>query len=432
MSCNNSYHSTIKISYALDIQEKWLPKHFRDLIPRSTSHSWKNIEADKFVGYEYATDIKDSLDDVKLIFDKLVEREKRIFLAYTRIKITIINLIGKKALKSLLKENSHKVVQVIENVKSSFEGGTKQVCKLLDIKYRAYLYWKQINQHACALSARGICLKKVPIQSTANEVTVIKRFLVRQKYAHWPIRSIWCEAIRKKKTLLSLNSWYRYNKIYQFRDTKTKKKFRKEYIPLKAEAPNHIWHADITIYKTLDNVRHYVYLIVDNYSKLILNYQIHHTVSAKVRLDTIRQTIKQEFGDDLTASKKVDLIVDGGVENNNRTVEQYIRASQMSINKKIALKDIVQSNSMVEASNKILKHQYLYRKHIPDGKALAEYLPDIIYEYCHLRPNYDLGARTPYEAHNEIYPDLNVEARKSAVKERIRINKISGCEGKCS
>jgi hypothetical protein len=36
---------------------------------------------------------------------------------------------------------------------------------------------------------------------------------------------------------------------------------------------------------------------------------------------TIREAVYQEFGEDLKPTKQIDLIVDGGTENNNKTVE---------------------------------------------------------------------------------------------------------------
>ncbi|MFT7592202.1 MAG: hypothetical protein ACI9UJ_002132, partial [bacterium] len=36
MTTRKSYHSTIKLAFALDIHKNWLPKEFLETIPRST------------------------------------------------------------------------------------------------------------------------------------------------------------------------------------------------------------------------------------------------------------------------------------------------------------------------------------------------------------------------------------------------------------
>jgi hypothetical protein len=39
----NRYHSTIKTSYALGIQQQVLPHSFTSSIPRSTTQNWKEL-----------------------------------------------------------------------------------------------------------------------------------------------------------------------------------------------------------------------------------------------------------------------------------------------------------------------------------------------------------------------------------------------------
>jgi len=58
---------------------------------------------------------------------------------------------------------------------------------------------------------------------------------------------------------------------------------------LKATFPNQYWHADITIFKTLDNVKQYIYLVVDNYSRKILSWDMADRVSGEIRVQTLRE-----------------------------------------------------------------------------------------------------------------------------------------------
>ena len=50
MNNYKSYHSAVKSSYALGIQNQVLPDSFIKSIPHSTSQNWKGISPDKFVG----------------------------------------------------------------------------------------------------------------------------------------------------------------------------------------------------------------------------------------------------------------------------------------------------------------------------------------------------------------------------------------------
>jgi transposase InsO family protein len=431
MTTRKSYHSTIKLAFALDIHKNWLPKEFLETIPRSTTHGWKNETHDKFVGYELANGIGENIDELKLLYDHKVSKEKQLFITYTKIKLTLIHIIGKDTIRDAFRDNFRMVVKLIESTQVSFGGGVKTLCSFLDIKTHTFRYWKNVSKFKCNVSPLGLCVKKVPNQATQAEISTMKRLLNRKRFEHWPICSVWGYAIRKGDVSLSLNSWYRYNQKFEFRKKNKKGRYKKVYYPITAPRPNHTWHADITVVTTLDGVKHYVYLIVDNYSKHILNSKVDSKCNGKIRTQTIKEAVYQEFGDDINQTSSIDLIVDGGTENNNKTVEQFIKDAQVDITKKIALKDIVQSNSMVEASNKIIKHRYLFRKPIYNREHLELHLQEAIHDYCHIRPHYSLGIYTPFEVHTNTRPKISPNYILNAVKERRIANKSLSCDLKC-
>ncbi|MDH5382444.1 MAG: integrase core domain-containing protein, partial [Cyclobacteriaceae bacterium] len=147
---------------------------------------------------------------------------------------------------------------------------------------------------------------------------------------------------------------------------------------------------NITIFKTLDNVKQYIYLVVDNYSRKILSWNMADRVSGEIRMQTLREAL-----DTAKPEKEVELIVDGGPENNNRTVDRFIEGCD--IKKSVALKDIVFSNSMVEAANKLLKYRYLFPKDVMDGMQLRNVLEKSIHDFIEVRPHGKLGGLTPSE-----------------------------------
>lgn len=426
-----TYHSTIKLAFALNLEKKWLPAEFLRTIPRSTAHAWKRESKEKFIGYEYAESINDNVEELKLLLDKRTTRERQMFIAYVRLKRTIVGMIGKEAIQAAYKENFRSIVKVINSTKKSIQGGARSICSFLEIKYNTFNFWKSVASFSCSRSPSHICVKKVAGQITLGEFNTMKSMLTRMRFEHWPICSVWAYAVRQKHVSLSLSSWYKYNQKFQFRIKPKKGKYKKQYQLLQAPRPNHTWHADITIVKTLDNIKHFVYLIVDNHSKFIINWKVDTRCSGQVRTQTIKEAIEQEFGDDYSKSATVDLIVDGGVENNNQTVEEFIRESHVDIHKKVALRDIVQSNAMVEASNKILKHNYLFRKPIHNGKHLRQHLKEAIYDFCFVRPHHALEVYTPFEVQYNSRPEIDQSCVKKAVKERFMVNKLTRCSQNC-
>jgi len=173
-------------------------------------------------------------------------------------------------------------------------------------------------------------------------------------------------------------------------------------------------------------MKYYVYLLMDNYSRFILNYQVSDRVSAKIRLESIRQAyekyIRNPFED-------VQLIVDGGVENNNKAIDDYTNLDEVSIRKLIAGKDIRFSNSMVEAQNKILKYHYLFKHSSYDIHELRKLLDWIIRDYQYNRPHHSLKGLTPFEAlcGQQVPKDLWKKQALEARQVRIQENTSKSC-----
>lgn len=112
-------------------------------------------------------------------------------------------------------------------------------------------------------------------------------------------------------------------------------------------------------------------------------------------MESIQQAYEQYVK---VLNEDVRLIVDGGVENNNRAVDDYISSEEVSVQKLIAGKDIKFSNSIVEAQNKIIKYRYLFKHDFKDIHELRNLLDWIINDYQYERPHHSLKGLTPYEA----------------------------------
>jgi transposase InsO family protein len=114
-----------------------------------------------------------------------------------------------------------------------------------------------------------------------------------KQFRYWPVSSVALYALRNNILPLSLNTWYKYaNKFGLARVTALSRR-KKTHITVRAEIPHPIWHADITSFVTTDNVRHYIYLVVDNFSRKILSWLIDGSVKAEYRKVTIDEALKK-------------------------------------------------------------------------------------------------------------------------------------------
>jgi len=186
---------------------------------------------------------------------------------------------------------------------------------------------------------------------------------------------------------------------------------KKHTLGIRTNAPNKLWHADVTIFRTVDNTKNYIYIIMDNNSRKILNFKVSLALSAQTSFDCLKEAY-EKYIIPLPDKPNVQLMVDGGVEINNNIVDCYITQKEISIQKIIAQQDVAFSNSMIEAFNKIVKYNYLFKTDIPDHEALVKYLNEYIPNYND-RYHVSLDGLSPNEAYSGVILD------KSKIKDQL-------------
>ena len=165
-------------------------------------------------------------------------------------------------------------------------------------------------------------------------------------------------------------------------------------------------------------MKYYIHLLMDNFSRFILNYQVSDKVSAKIRKQSIQEAFEKYIQN---PDEDVQLIVDGGVENNNNAVEDYVNSEDVTVQKLIAGKDIKFSNSIVEAQNKIIKYRYLFKHDFKDIHELRSLLDWIIEDYQYKRPHHSLKGLTPHEALTGILLPKDQWTQQIQEAKRIRL-----------
>ncbi len=321
----NSYHTSIK---QLAKRNK-LPAKFSNHIDRSTIWRWRNENDDKYLGTE--------LSKIDLL-EKFLERKESAKVIRTYLKLTtalskILN--SSSQFQKILSGNKEKFVRSILRYQKHIN--LKLVLRLCRISSSVFYHWKQQILYKC----------QPPLSDFAGGFTQI---------------------LRNNIVNASLATWYNYIHKLGWERPKISKK-SKYGIGIRANRPHQVWHADITIVKCLNGMKYYVYLLMDNFSRFILNYQVSENVSAKIRKKSIQHAYEQYIK------------VDGGIENNNKAVDDYINSDEVSVQKLIAGKDIKFSNSIVEAQNKIIKYRYLFKHDFKDIHELRKLLDWIINNY---------------------------------------------------
>lgn len=420
MRKRTSYDTTIKHLYREGLEEM-IPLSVRKKIPRSTIHRWRNEGREKYIGAEL-NDLANS--ELELLRKFIHSRnERRIFFTYVRIGRFLHDIAGDQTIRKLLNENKEDLIDVIERAKDNMP--MEQLLRCFNISRTTYTTWMLGLYGDCHQSQLNWCRVKRPQQLSNEEIDMMRELLTSKEFEHWPISSVAHYARRNGMMYASNSTWYKYAKLLGLRRQKVKFKHHRVRKGIKAKVPNEIWHADVTYFR-VGTKMYYIYLVVDNYSRKILSHIVSDKLNAQNRLKTIRDAYEEEFGlmyDDLT------LLVDGGRENNNRTMDEFVELLP-NLRKLVALKDVRFGNVQVEAHNKILKQSWLYRKEIKDGEQLKRVTRDAIKEFNLKRPHDALGGLTPAEAHESMegYMDFVKQGKMQEARlDRCNHNKCNSC-----
>jgi putative transposase len=408
-----SYHTTLKQLTKRNI----LPAEYLNEIDRSTVWRWKHEDNDKYTGCQ--------LSNIEVLDNFLCRKEaQKVMRVYLKVAYSISCILNStNQLNILLKNNLSQVVGFLLKLKDKID--IRLILRLCRVPLSVFYYWKNKVSNNCTTSSIQLCKKRYPEQLTNNEVVKMKEMMTDEKFRFWPLASIAYYALRENIVSVSLATWYLYKKKLGIKRQSIPKKI-KYSSGIRASFPDQIWHADITIVKTRDSRKYYVYLLIDNFSRFILSWKIEHSVSAKIRVDTIREAYNKLK----TRVKNITLITDGGPENDNDIMNTFAINETEGFKTAIAQRDIPFSNSLIEAQNKLFKYRYLFRQEYNNEDELRRVFENDVFDFNCRRPHVSLKGFTPNEAHSglSLSPSDWSEYINQARKARVIENRKQICE----
>ena len=414
-----SYHTSVKILYQLRCEQS-IPVGLRSGIPRSNVHRWRTEQPGKYLGSEL-----DQFAGVKLELLQQFSRHRSaqvVFRSWLRVVVLLRSIcFSIPSIRRHIRVHLGRIVETVEQVRDRI--GLAPVLKALKLSSATYHEWRARHLARCLGSAQSLCLRRHPQQATFGEVSRLRDWLTDPDYLHWPISSVAAFARRAGEVLLSNQSVYRYAKVLGIR-REPRRKERKE-VSVRASRPGEIIHCDVTVFRTGDGVKQFVYLAIDNFSRKILAWEVADRLRGTIRLRTLRhawQLIRQR-------EPKAQLIVDGGPENHNASVAEFLKHEAKGLECLTAQSDVSFSNSMVEAINRILKSRYIRGKDPPNQAALIKVMQWAVHDYNDVRPHASIQDLTPSEAFAGLRRDrlALTEKIKAARKARIQANRKNRC-----
>lgn len=365
-----------------------LPNTIKAKISKTNKHRWERETADKYLGCEVANFIKEELELIKRTGES--RNAKKIMEAYFKLSDTYHEIISEvKGIKRQMALQKEKLVNAVEMVKGIVP--VESALKVFNISRATYHNYKVLVINKCDSSYFLWCVKQYPHQLLKKEIFQIKKYMENEDYLYWSKSSVYLLALRSKEISFGLTTWYKYSKLLGYSTTRHLHR-KKVYGSLVSYRPNEIWCADVTILKTLDDKKHYIHFLMDHYSKMILGYRVENSSKPIA----IRYLLEQAY---LKHKNKepITFVSDGGVENVNTVVHDFLDTTNQDIKHLIAQKDIPFSNSKIEAFNKIIKHQFLLPQNLANGKQLETALAADVLTYNTIRPQFSLQGNTPQE-----------------------------------
>ena len=291
-------------------------------------------------------------------------------------------------------------------------------------------FYERLNRlkMRCGISPLDRCLKRHPLQLSLPEVQKIKQLFSDSSKACWPAVCLYYYGLRYKKLYISLSTFYKYVNLLGLKRTFAKPIHKRK--GLTAEQPNQYLHVDTTEWRLEDGSRIFFAFVSDNFSRAVLG--------ASVALHKTAENVKAAVQQAIATLQKHHplqqcsaLVSDNGSENKAATVAALLQQTERpTLQQLIAQKDIIYSNSPVEAVNKIVK-RYL-RHYRPYHLAAAEaLLPQLLHDYNYQRPHSSLAGCTPMEAYTGSTA-RNYRAEKQQAKAlRLKQNSTDHCQS-CS
>jgi len=362
----SAYHPFILIAFYL----KCLPPHVLDPIPRSTRHDWQHRDTAAFYGHDWY------LQNIHLLNTlQQVAASKRLL----QINKAMIRIFALQRFMQVhcarIRENVYDINTVVLNNLAKISAVLGLSATLKYLRQSHHWYAKLKRSQPCRLSVFSLCRIKHPTQLLIREINTIKAYCTDPRFLHWPLASVYHQLRRDKAAAFHLGTFYKYASLLHLNRAPVSKRRKNHHAGIRAGAPLQILHADSTVFRTADNMKRYIYLVQDNFSRAILGYKVAITCKAQHTYDMLHSVFRQYLQPEHPPA--IQLITDEGSENAG-PVRQLV-AHYSSIKHLIAQRDIEFSNSMIEAVNKQLKYRFLYHRYIPDHAALVGYVGKTLY-----------------------------------------------------
>ncbi len=339
----------------------------------------------------------------------LLERRTARLRALLRLCVVLLRLSGFSLTYQRLPQGSdkEKLLRVIDLASRFVRLPRLLAC--IGLSSSRYYDWK--NSQECGLDDVSSCPRSLPGQMTAKERSEMRSMVLSEAYRHLSVGSIARLASRLGKVYACTSTWYRAIQSGNWIRSRKRIYPPKPRVGLRATKPNEYWHIDTTIVRLLDGSRVYLHAILDNFSRRILAWRLNDTFETDTTAELLKEAAKG-----LPDGTVPSAVMDSGVENVNGTVNELV--SDGTIQRILAQVDIVESNSMIEAWWRQLKHQWLYLNELDRASSVRKLIAFYVEQHNSVVPHFAFQGQTPDEMYFGTGANVPVDLKEKRAKAR--------------
>jgi transposase InsO family protein len=391
-------------------------------IPSGTARTWIRRGSRKVVAA--ANDGPADVGELRAELEVL-RAKAEMYLAIASVFLVVMKVLGLKLDNRRLPDGPDKAMMLRVLAVASRHVPQRRLLRLLGLSPSRYHAWKR-RSLVCQLDDESSCPRSHPTRLTAVEIQAVKEYVVGEEFRHLSVRALSLHAQRKGKAFACASTWRRLIRERGWLRPRTRHYPARPKVGVRATQPNEWWHIDLTVLRTTSGARVFLHAVIDNFSRKILSWEVAARVAGSTTTQVVAMTAEFLEGDE------VQLMADSGAENVNMEVEGYLEGS--TIRRVLAQLEVVESNSMIEALRRSLKHQWPYLHGLETIEQVRKLVEFYVEQHNTVMPHAAFDGQTPDEVYFGVgdgVPARLAEERHEARRKRVSFNRSRPC-GACS
>ena len=390
-------------------------------IPRSTLDGWLRSRPTEVVSIDIAS-ISNAELKAKIV---RLERQCEVLRVVVRLLSVLIRVTGRRLNCKRLDDPADQASVVHAVHRASATIPLRAALKVIGLSSTRFFAWRRTSPD-CRLDNTSSCPRMRPHSLTPSELATMKQMATSSDFKHVPTSRLAILAQRLGAVFASPSTWARMVRERRWRRPRVRLHPNKPKLGIRALRPNELWHIATTIFRLIDDTKAYVQAVIDNRSRRILAVRVTSKLEPAATAPLLLKALESSPE---SGRRPTTLMVDAGVENFNRAVDQLVEHG--ILRRLVAQTDLRFSNSIIEVFWRSLKNNWCMLHRIDSLQTLRRLVRFYVEQHNSVIPHSAFDGQTPDEVYfgtgDNVAHQLE-ESRIRARKARLDTNRTLQCD----